>query len=157
MLLPSVYKKNKNEVSLFDELFDWPMMPMFEDMDRIGRKLYGKHENMLMRMDVHEKEGEYELDIDLPGFKKDEISLSLNDGYLLVAAAKGMDEEEKDKKGKLIRQERYAGSMQRSVYVGDTVKEEDIHAKFEDGVLHIELPKTEEEKKPERKLIAIEG
>lgn len=157
MLLPSVYKKNKNEVSLFDELFDWPMMPMFEDMDRIGRKLYGKHENMLMRMDVHEKEGGYELDIDLPGFKKDEISLSLNDGYLLVAAAKGMDEEEKDKKGKLIRQERYAGSMQRSVYVGDTVKEEDIHAKFEDGVLHIELPKTEEEKKPERKLIAIEG
>ena len=97
------------------------------------------------------------MDIDLPGFKKEEISLNLEDGYLIVAAAKGLDKDEKTKKGRLIRQERYAGSMQRSFYVGEDLTEEDIKAKFENGVLRLTLPKKETPKVPEKKTILIEG
>jgi HSP20 family molecular chaperone IbpA len=103
---------------------------------------------------VHEHEDHYELEVDLPGFKKDEITLELQNGYLTVTAAKGLDQEE-TKKGKVIRQERYAGSMQRSFYVGDSLTEEDIHAKYEDGVLRVDLPKKEARKVPEKKQILI--
>lgn len=98
--------------------------------------------------------------MDLPGFKKDELSLELNDGYLTITASKGLDKDEKEKKsGKFVRRERYAGSMSRSFYVGEEVKQEDIHAKYESGVLKLSIPKAEE-KKPEveeKKYIAIEG
>jgi HSP20 family molecular chaperone IbpA len=127
------------------------------DFPDIDRKLYGKHAANMMKTDVHEHDNGYEVDIDLPGFKKDEISLSLENGYLTVNAAKGLDKDEKDKKGKLIRQERYAGSMTRSFYIGDTVTEDEIKAKFENGVLQLNIPKKEAEKIPEKKLIAIEG
>jgi HSP20 family molecular chaperone IbpA len=127
------------------------------DFPDIDRKLYGKHAANMMKTDVHEHDNGYEVDIDLPGFKKDEISLSLENGYLTVNAAKGLDKDEKDKKGKLIRQERYAGSMTRSFYIGDTVTEDEIKAKFENGVLQLSIPKKEAEKIPEKKLIAIEG
>ena len=135
---------------------DWMDFPRFEVPD-IDRKLYGKHASHVMKTDVHEEEGGYEVDIDLPGFKKDEIQLSLENGYLSVGASKARDNDKKNRKGKIIRQERYMGSMQRSFYVGDAVKEEDIKARFEDGVLKLDIPKKEEAKVPEKKLIAIEG
>ena len=109
-----------------------------------------------MKTDVHEGENEYEVDIDLPGFKKDEIKLSLENGYLSVGTVKARDNDKKNRKGKVIRRERYMGSMHRSFYVGEGVTEEDIKAKFEDGVLKLDIPK-KEAKLPEKKLIAIEG
>lgn len=121
------------------------------------RKLYGKHGNGLMKTDVRDKDGNYELDIDLPGFKKDEISLTLDNGYLIVAAAKTVNDEEKDDKGKVLRQERYSGAMQRSFYVGEGLDENDVKAKFEDGVLSLIFPKEKEPELPEKKTIAIEG
>lgn len=148
MLLPSIFGEN-----LLDDWMDFPRMD-FPDVDR---KLYGKHASHVMKTDVHEHEGGYEVDIDLPGFKKDEIHLDLENGYLSVSASKQLDKEEKNKKGKLIRQERYSGSMQRSFYVGENITEEDIKAKYEDGVLKLSVPKKEAKKIPEKKTIAIEG
>ena len=148
MLLPSIFGEN-----LLDEWLDFPKM----DFGDVDRKLYGKRAAQVMKTDVHEHENGYELDIDLPGFKKDEIKLTLENGYLSVSAAKGLDEEKKDEKSKLIRRERYSGSMQRSFYVGDAVKQEDVKAKFEDGVLKLSIPKNETEKLPEKQYIAIEG
>ena len=148
MLLPSIFEEN-----VLDDWMDFPRM----DFGDIDRKLYGKRAANVMKTDVHEHDDGYELDIDLPGFKKDEIKITLENGYLSVSAAKGLDEEKKDKKGKLIRQERYAGTMQRSFYVGDAVTEEEVKAKFEDGVLRLGIPKKEAEKLPEKKTITIEG
>ena len=150
MLMPSLFGEN-----LFDEFFeDFPMPREFRNIDR---RLYGKNAAREMKTDVHEHEDHYEVDIDLPGFKKDEITLSLENGYLTVSAAKGMDKDEKDKKGKLIRQERYAGSLQRSFYVGDSLTETDVTARFENGVLSLGIPKQEARKLPEKKVILIEG
>ena len=151
MLMPSIFGD-----SLFDNWFDFDF-PTFRDMDRTERKLYGKNTDRLMKTDVHESEDHYEVDIDLPGFKKDEINLELHEGYLTVSAAKGLDQEENDKKGKLIRQERFAGAMQRTFYVGKELNTEDIKAKFEHGVLTLTLPKKETPKVPEKKTIMIEG
>ncbi len=143
MLLPSIFGE-----SLLD---DWM------DFGDVERKLYGRHAANVMKTDVHEHDEGYELDIDLPGFKKDEIKLSLDNGYLSVSAAKSLDKDKKNIKGKIIRQERFAGSMQRSFYVGDALTETDIKARFEDGVLKLSIPKKEAEKIPEAKTIAIEG
>ncbi len=108
---------------------------------------------------TREHDDSYEVDIELPGFHKDEVQLSLENGCLNITAAKGLDKDEKDKKtGKLIRQERYAGSMSRSFYVGEDVTEEDIKAKLEHGVLSLQIPKKEAKPQvPEKKYIAIEG
>jgi len=149
MLRPSIFGED-----LFD---DWFAFPDFRDLDRTERKLYGRHADRIMKTDVHEHDDHYELDIDLPGFKKEEIVLELNDGYLVISANKGLDKDEKDKKGKLIRQERYSGSMQRSFYVGENITEEDIKASFKHGVLNLTLPKKDKEKLPEKKQILIEG
>ncbi len=150
MLMPSIFAEN-----LFDEFFDdFPMSRQFRNIDR---QLYGKNAAREMKTDVHEHEDHYEVDIDLPGFKKDEITLSLENGYLTVNAAKGLDKDETDKKGRMIRQERYAGSMQRSFYVGEALTEEDITARFENGVLSLNVPKREAKKLPEKKVIMIEG
>ncbi len=150
MLMPSLFGEN-----LFDEFFeDFPMPREFRNIDR---RLYGKNAAREMKTDVHEHEDHYEVDIDLPGFKKEEITLSLENGYLTVNAAKGLDKDEKDKKGKLIRQERYAGSLQRSFYVGDSLTETDVTARFENGVLSLCVPKQEARKVPEKKVIMIEG
>ena len=151
MLYPSIFNDN-----IFDDLMDFDF-PVFRGMGDVDKKLYGKHAAQMMKTDVHEHEDQYEVDIDLPGFKKDEITLDLENGYLTVSAAKGLDKDEKDKKGKLIRQERYAGSMQRSFYVGEGITEEDVKAKFEDGVLKLNIPKKEAPKVPEKKTIMIEG
>ena len=152
MLAPSIFGEN-----LFDDWFGFPTFPDFRDMDRTEKKLYGRHADRVMKTDVREHEGSYELDVDLPGFKKDEINITLNDGYITIAAAKGLDKDEKDHKGRIIRQERYAGSMQRSFYVGDNLKEEDIKAKFENGLLKLDIPKVDAKKIPEKKIIMIEG
>ncbi len=149
MLMPSIFEEN-----LFDNWFDFPM---FDDFNNTERKLYGRHADRLMKTDVHEHEDHYEVDIDLPGFKKEEITLELDKGYLTVSAAKGLDKDEKDHKGKLIRQERYAGSMQRSFFVGEDLTEEDIKATFQHGVLSLNVPKKEKAKIPEKKVIMIEG
>lgn len=151
MLVPSIFGEN-----LFDDWMD--DFPVFNGFDNnVNRKLYGKHANRVMLTDVHEKEDHYEVDIDLPGFKKDEITLQLKEGYLTVTAAKGLDEEEKDKKGTPVRIERYAGTMQRSFYVGEDITKDEIHAKYEDGVLRLTVPKKEETKKlPENETIMIE-
>ena len=146
-MLPSIFGEN-----LFDEFFEdnFGMVPMWN-----GRNpLYGKHAKNLMKTDVRETEDTYEVDIDLPGFKKDEISVDLEDGYLTIRAAKGLDKDEKDKKGKYIRQERYAGACSRSFYVGD-VKPEDVSAKYEDGILKLSMPKQAKKALPRSTTIAI--
>ena len=149
MLMPSIFREN-----LFD---NWFGFPDFRDLDRTERKLYGRHADRLMKTDVHEHDDHYEVDIDLPGFAKDEITIELNDGYLTISAAKGLDKDENDKKGKLIRQERYAGAMQRSFYVSENVTEEEIKASFKHGVLSLNIPKKEAKAVPEKKTIMIEG
>ena len=131
-------------LSLFGEnLFDdWMGFPMRE-LANVDKRLYGKNASHVMKTDVNETDENYELEIDLPGFKKDEINVKLEDGYMTISAAKGRDQEKKDKKGRIIRQERYAGAMSRSFYVGNAVKTEDVKAKFEDGVLKLDIPKRE--------------
>ena len=147
-MLPSIFGEN-----LFDDFFGFPDFREFRNIDR---KLYGHNAAREMKTDVHEHEDHYEMHIDLPGFKKDEITLTLENGYLTVAAAKGLDVD-REKKGRVIRQERYAGAMQRSFYVGDALSEEDIGAKYEHGVLSLTIPKKEARKLPEKKVIMIEG
>ena len=118
--------------------------------------LYGKHGKNLMKTDVRETENSYELDIDLPGFKKDEVNVELKNGYLTIQAAKGLDKEEQDKKGKYIRQERYAGACSRSFYVGEAVEPEDVSAKFEDGILTVSVPKNAKKQLPKSSSISIQ-
>ena len=145
MLMPSIFGEN-----LFDDWMDFS----FPDIDKA---LYGKHAKNEMKTDVRETEDGYELDIDLPGFKKDEVTTQLDNGYLTIQASKGLDKEQKDKKGKYIRKERYAGSMSRSFYVGDAITEEDVHAKYEDGILKLSVPKREAKAVEQTKHIDIEG
>ena len=145
MLMPSIFGEN-----LFND--DW----MNFGFPEVDKALYGKHAGHEMKTDVRETEAGYEVDIDLPGFKKDEINVELNNGYLSISAAKGLDKEEK-KEGKYIRKERYAGSMSRSFYVGDAIKQEDVKAKYESGILRLSIPKKEAKQVEATKRIAIEG
>ena len=150
MYMPSIFGE-----SLFDDMFP------FDDSFFTSKKnpRYGKNASRVMKTDIKENEGSYELDIDLPGFKKDEIKVSLDNGYLSIAAAKGLDQDEQEKEtGKYIRRERYAGACQRSYYVGEDITEEDIKAEFKHGILKLFVPK--KEVKPaveEKKYISIEG
>ena len=111
----------------------------------------------MMKTDVKETDEGYEVDVDLPGFKKEEIKLNLENGYLTIATEKALEKKQENKKGKVLRQERYTGTMQRSFYVGETVTEEDIKAKYENGVLSLTIPKKEQQKVNEKKQILIEG
>ena len=153
MLAPSIFEEN-----FIDDLFGFPYMKEFDDMDRnMERKLYGRKASRMMKTDIREKDDNYEVSIDLPGFKKEDITVELNDGYITINASKNLDRDE-GKKGKLIRQERYAGSMTRSFYVGENVEKGDIEANYRHGVLNLTIPKKAMEKKiPEKNLIAIEG
>ena len=148
-MLPSIFRDN-----LFDDMFD------FDDFDkefnRMMRPLYGKHAQNMMKTDVRETDNSYELDIDLPGFKKDEISVQLDNGYLSISASKGLDKDEEKKDGKYIRRERYAGAMNRTFYVGSQLTQQDIQAKFEDGILKISVPKKDVQQIEQNKYIAIE-
>ncbi|HIX68922.1 MAG TPA: Hsp20/alpha crystallin family protein [Candidatus Anaerostipes excrementavium] len=145
MMMPSIFGED-----LFNDWMDFS----FPDIDR---KLYGKRADQIMKTDVKEKDTEYEVDIDLPGFKKEDVKAELKDGYLTIRAAKGVDREEKKEDGKYIRKERYSGNMSRSFYVGKNVTQEDIHAKFEDGILKLTVPKKEAKKAEEKSYITIEG
>ena len=150
MLMPSIFGEN-----LFDD--DWMNFPFNDEFWGKKNPLYGKHAQNMMKTDIRETDGSYELDVDLPGFKKDEINVQLDNGYLTISAAKGLDKDEQDKKGKYIRKERYAGAMQRSFYVGDVVAQEDVKAKFEDGILKLSLPKKNAKAVEANNSIAIEG
>lgn len=146
MLMPNIFGE-----SLFDDFMDDFAFP---DIDK---KLYGKHTPHIMKTDVKEKDNTYEVAIDLPGFKKDEIQIQLENGYVTVSAAKGLDKDEKDKEGKYIRRERYAGNVSRSFYVGNNVQREDIHPKFENGILSFTVPKEQKTVENNSHYIAIEG
>ena len=147
MLMPSIFGEN-----LFND--DW----MNFGFPEVDKALYGKHAGHEMKTDVRETEAGYEVDIDLPGFKKDEINVELNNGYLSISAAKGLDKDEQDKKsGRYIRKERYAGSCERSFYVGEDITEEDIKGEFKHGILKLFVPKKEAKPAVEqKKYISIE-
>lgn len=149
-MLPSIFGENLFDDSLSDFFGFGRMMP------QVGNELYGKHAKNLMKTDVRELDGSYELDVDLPGFKKDEVTVDLQDGYLTISATKALDKDESDQKGKFLRQERYAGSMSRSFYVGDDVESTAICAKYEDGILKISVPKAAQKELPKHTTIAIE-
>ena len=149
-MLPSIFGEN-----LFDDFFTDPfgMMVMPQRHD----PLYGKHSKNLMKTDVKETDKAYELDIDLPGFDKENVQIELNDGYLTINASTNEEKEDKDENGTFLRKERFVGSCRRSFYVGDDVSEDDITAKFENGILSINVPKKELPKPEDRKrLISID-
>ena len=149
MMMPSIFGE-----SLFDDFMDDFSFPDVPDVDKV---LYGKHAKNMMKTDVKEVDGKYKVDMDLPGFEKDEIKMQLENGYLTVSAAKGLDKDEQNKEGKYVRRERYAGSMSRSFYVGENVTEKDIHPKYENGILSFTLPKEEKKVEEKNHYISIEG
>ena len=139
MLMPSIFGEN-----LFDDFMDFPFG--------------GKKINTMMKTDIRDTDSSYELDIDMPGFKKEDIKAQLKDGYLTISASTSANNDEQDKDGTYIRRERYTGSCSRSFYVGEGVKEEEIRAKFENGILKLSIPKVENKPQvEEKKYIAIEG
>ncbi len=147
MMMPSIFGEN-----LFDDFMDDFEFP------NVDKVLYGKHASNLMKTDVKETDSGYEVDIDLPGFKKDEIQMQLENGYLTVSASKGLNKDEKNEDGRYVRRERYAGSVSRSFYVGENVTEKDIHPKYENGILSFKMPKDDKKAVEEKKhYIAIEG
>ena len=148
--LPTIF--GENMMDMFDA-FDRSWARPFHDIDRT---IYGRHSDRLMKTDIQEKDTGYEISVDLPGFKKDELKVELNNGYLTISAEKSLNKDEENN-GKLIRQERYSGSMQRSFYVGSSLTEEDIHCAYENGVLKVSLPNKDARKVPEKKTIMIEG
>ena len=153
MLTPSVFGKD-----FFDDLIEFPFYDD-RDMQKLEKKLYGRRGKNLMKTDIKDTDKAYELEMDLPGFKKDEIKVSLENGYLTISAARGLDVDEQEKEtAKYIRKERYAGSCQRSFYVGEGVKQEDIKGEFKHGILKLVIPKKEEKPEVETsKYISIEG
>ena len=138
MMVPSIFNDNLFD-SFFNDDFFWPEMS--RSADRANRKLYGHRASEIMKTDVKETETGYEVAIDLPGFKKEDVTCELKDGYLTVSAQKNLEEDEKNDKGKYIRRERYTGSQSRSFYVGEGIHEDDIHASFQDGILRLDGPK----------------
>ena len=144
MLMPSIFGEN-----LFDDFMFRPWRNDFFAASQPSKNV--------MSTDVRENEDSYELDIELPGYKKEDVSAKLENGYLTIQASRKSDEGEKDSKGNYIRRERYAGTCSRSFYVGEDVKQEEIHAKFEDGVLKLTVPKVDQKKVEEKKYISIEG
>ena len=150
MMMPGIFGEN-----LFDD--DWMDFPFAHDFWGRKNPLFGKRAKNMMKTDIREHDNGYEIDIDLPGFKKDEINVELDDGYLTISAEKSLDKNEEKKHGRYIRRERYAGAMQRSFYVGDALTREDIKAKYEHGILKLSVPKKEAQAVESRRHIAIEG
>ncbi len=146
--VPAVFAED-----LFDQWIEGALS-RFSDADR---RLYGKHAKNMMKTDVKETESGYQVAVELPGFDKSEISVELDKGYLTITAAKELDKDEKDEDGRYIRRERYAGSMQRSFYVGEVVQQEDIKAKYENGVLTLGVPREDARRIQQNRYIAIEG
>ena len=154
MLMPSIFGED-----MFDDFMR--DFPFFDENagNKIEKKLYGRHAKNMMKTDIKELEGGYELEMDLPGFTKEEVTAELKDGYLTISAAKGLDKDEQEKEtGKYIRRERYAGACQRSFYVGEDVTEQDIKAEFKHGMLKLFVPKKEAKPAVEtKKYVTIEG
>ncbi len=142
MLTPSIFRE--------DLWNDWMRDPL-DEMDGIKHGRRGEH---IMRTDVKECEREYEVDVELPGFKKADVKVELKDGYLTVSATRDDDDDIKDENVRYVRRERYAGNMSRSFYVGKNVSQDETHAKFEDGILKIRIPR--ETKKPDNHYVTIE-
>ena len=139
MMMPSIFREN-----LWNDLMDFS----FPELDG---KMYGKRGEHIMRTDVKEHDDKYEVDIELPGFKKEDVKAELKDGYLTITALKEVNNEQKNENGKYVRRERYTGNMSRSFYVGEKVTQEEIRAKFEDGVLKLQIPKKDPKKQVEDK------
>ena len=154
MLMPSIFGED-----MFDDFMR--DFPFFDENagNKIEKKLYGRHAKNMMKTDIKELEGGYELEMDLPGFTKEEVTAELKDGYLTISAAKGLDKDEQEKEtGKYIRRERYAGACQRSFYVGEDITEQDIKAEFKHGMLKLFVPKKEAKPAVEtKKYVTIEG
>ena len=146
-MLPSLFGE-----SLFDRFFDDSLEKEFFGTHN---PLYGKHAKNLMKTDVKDVNDHYEVAVDLPGFQKDDVNVELENGYLTISAAKGLDKDQKDDEGHYIRQERYSGSCSRSFYVGD-IQPEDIHAKYEDGILKLTLPTADQKAMEHQNHIAIQ-
>lgn len=138
MLMP-----RKRDFDLFEDMFDDPF--------------FTSNDSTMMKTDIKEKDNNFELVVDLPGFKKDDIKMSIDDGYLTINAKQEENNDKKDKDGKYVRRERYFGECSRSFYVGDDISEDDIKAKYKNGTLKIEIPKMEEKKLEDKKYIQIEG
>ena len=153
MLMPSIFGEN-----LFDDFMGFPFeSDFFPGFARRPHQAYGKSQEALMRTDVKETDGSYELDIDLPGFNKEDVSAELENGYLTISASTKNNKDEKDEDGKYIRRERFYGHCSRSFYVGEDITQEEIKAKFENGILKLSIPKKEAPAVEEKKYIAIEG
>ena len=154
MLMPSIFGED-----LFDDFMNDFSFYNDAPFENVEKKLYGHHAKNVMKTDIKETDEGYELEIDLPGFTKDEVKVSLDNGYMTVSAAKGLDKDEQEKKsGKYIRRERYAGACERSFYVGDEITEEDVKGEFKHGMLKLFIPKKEAKPAVEqKKYISIEG
>lgn len=144
-MMPSIFREN-----LFDDFMNFGFPEFDRHYDRAAVQ-------NLMRTDVREVGDNYEIDIELPGYKKEDVKVQLKEGYLTISAVKNADDGQKDDNGRYIRRERFSGSVSRQFYVGKNMTEEDIHAKFEDGVLKLTVPKEEHKKVEENRYIAIEG
>ena len=154
MLMPSIFGEN-----LFDDFMN--DFPFFDDrdMEKAEKKLYGHHAKQLMKTDIRETDTAYELEMDLPGFKKEDIKVSLDNGYMTVSAQKGLDKDEKDEKsGRYIRRERYSGACERTFYVGDQLTQKDIKGEFKHGIVNLLVPKKDPKAvENEKSYITIEG
>ena len=138
MMLPSIFGEN-----LLDNWFD------------DGWNSWDYSNTSLMNTDIKENDNDYELTMNLPGVKKEDVTAELKDGYLTIHATSNQNKDEKDEDGKYIRRERYAGNLSRSFYIGEGVKQEDIKAAFKNGILSITVPKEDKTAKEEKKYITI--
>lgn len=160
MLTPSLFNEN---FDLFDRFYQDPWFGFNDhEFKNLEKKLYGHRAKNVMNTDIKESDSAYEMTIDLPGFKKEEVSVALENGYLTISASRGFENneaenEEEKKKGNYIRRERYSGSCQRSFYVGEALNVEDIKANFQHGILKLDIPKKDQKEIESSKYIAIEG
>ena len=146
-MLPSIFGEN-----LFDEFFG---RPFAEDFFSPRRRESGYPVKNLMKTDVKEVEGGYEMEVELPGCRKEDVNLNLRDGYLTISAVRNGSHDEKDADGRFIRQERYRGAYSRGFYVGD-IQPQEVSARFEDGILKLTLPKRDARQIEQPSRIAIE-
>ncbi|MCI5959298.1 MAG: Hsp20/alpha crystallin family protein [Lachnospiraceae bacterium] len=159
MLAPSLFF---DDFDLMNGFYQDPWKDFDKEFKNLDKKVYGHRAKNVMNTDIRETDDGYEMEIDLPGFKKEDVTVELDQGYLTISASRGIDKneaesEEQLKKGNYIRRERYSGSCQRSFYVGDTVTNEDIKASFEHGILKLSIPKKAPEQVKANKYIQIEG
>lgn len=150
MMMPSVFGEN-----LFADFMNFPFEKDLLDMGE-RNELFGRHNKNIMKTDVKETENSYNLDVDLPGLKKEEINAKLENGYLTISVSKGYDKSKKNEDGKYIRRERYSGQCARSFYVGENIRQEEIKAKYEDGILKLQIPKKSTQNIEHNKYILIE-